>query len=127
MKKSFGHGQPDNRLAIQQLARGLAIVAGMAVLVMGCSKAKSPPGEVSVPAATASTNTASAASANPNTNGQPDLRTLNRQFILYEMQNHAHFATLEEYMAAANVQFPPPPTGKKYAIDKRGYIVLVNQ
>jgi len=131
MKKNPGQSQPDIRSAIRPLLRGLAIVAGVTVLLTGCNKAKSPPGEVSVPAPAASTNAApadaSAAATDTTTNGQPDMRALNRQFISYELENHTHFKTLDEYQAAAHIQLPPPPAGKKYAIDKRGYITLANQ
>jgi hypothetical protein len=106
----------------------------------GCGKEKStgpaagatpPPAQDTnaAPAATSSDQSQSSpvASTDTTTNGQPDLRALNRQFISYELENHTHFKTLEEYEAAANVQFPSPPAGKKYALDRRGYIALVNQ
>ena len=139
MKKYFSQDRPHARFAIQQLAGGLAIVAGISMLLAGCSKAKAPSNVANTPPPAQSTNPEPAAAAPDNpqlpptavadttTNGQPDFRGLNRQFISYEVQNRCHFKTIEEYAAAANVQFPPPPAGKKYALDKKGYIALVDR
>jgi len=131
MKKNSCHGPPARRLRVQPLTLGLTLLASVASLLAGCSKTKSPSGGVSPPSQSASTNPArantSAATGDVATNGEPDLRALNRQFISYEMQNQRYFKTVEEFESAANVQFPPPPTGEKYVINKRGYIILVNQ
>jgi len=61
------------------------------------------------------------------TNAAPDLRALNRKLIQCVIAARHGFKTIDEFAAAANIQIPTPPPGKKYAFDKHGYIVLVNQ
>jgi len=61
------------------------------------------------------------------TNAAPDLRALNRKLIQCVIAARHGFKTIDEFAAAANIQIPAPPPGKKYAFDKKGYIILVNQ
>ena len=135
-----GFARFSGRQSTQRGALWLALVLGAAMFAAGCGKGKSAaPAAGATPRPAQDTNAAPAAtssdrsqsspvaSTDTTTNGQPDLRALNRQFISYELENHTHFKTLEEYETAANVQFPLPPAGKKYAIDRKGYIALVDQ
>jgi hypothetical protein len=63
----------------------------------------------------------------PATPGEPNLAQINHAYIGWIMQTHRHAKTYEEFVAASGVQIAPPPAGKKFIIDKRGYIALVSQ
>src|ERR1700722_6330620 len=52
----------------------------------------------------------------------PDLSALNHDYIGWVIQNNRHAKTFEEYVAASGITPPPPPAGKKYVIDKNGFI-----
>jgi len=60
------------------------------------------------------------------TNATPDLRPLNQALIGWIVQNRRHPATFEEFAASADIQIPTPPPGKKYILNGRGLISLVN-
>ena len=64
-------------------------------------------------------------STDPNT-GLSFLQQLNRAVLSYRMQNHHNPATVDELATFAGVQLPPPPAGKKYAFNNRGWVVLVD-
>lgn len=66
------------------------------------------------------------AAASP-TNGLPDLHPLNRALLDWIYQNNRRPASFEEFAASANIQIPPPPPGKKYIVDSRGIIILINR
>jgi hypothetical protein len=51
---------------------------------------------------------------------------LNHAYIGWIVQNRRRPKSFEEYVALSGVQVPPPPAGKKYVIDKNGYINLEN-
>ena len=120
----------------------LALILGVAMFAAGCGKKES-----AAPSATtaAPQQTATPETANPNTaaatatnrpvyipsmsaadTGTPVLQQLNLSVIQYRMQNHRNPTSVEELAAFAGVQIPPPPPGKKYAFNKRGLIVLVD-
>jgi hypothetical protein len=42
------------------------------------------------------------------------------------MKYHRRPQTFEEFASTAGFQIPDPPAGKKYALDKNGFIMLVN-
>jgi hypothetical protein len=63
----------------------------------------------------------------PPTSAEPDLSQINHAYIGWIMQTHRHAHTVEEFVAASGVQIPPAPAGKKFVIDKHGYIALANQ
>jgi hypothetical protein len=44
----------------------------------------------------------------------------------YVVRTHKVPKTFDEFAANSNVQFPPPPTGKKYAIEGQA-VVLTKQ
>ncbi len=104
----------------------------------GCHKASSPVSNVSAAESNAvavaqthepiysPTPAAMAPAATPN--GEPDLAELNRSLLRWVMANRRKPASFEDFAATANVTIPPPPAGKKYAINKSTmHIVLVNQ
>jgi len=109
----------------------------IALSAAGCSEKNSPP--VSA-AASSETNAvisevshAPTYDAPPQTtaialNGtEPDLAQMNRELRKWLMRNHRRPKNFEEFAASANVQFPPPPAGKKYSIDSRMHVVLIKQ
>jgi hypothetical protein len=111
---------------------------GMAVAV-GCGKQSTPasgaapPQNATVPATPTATTVSTAPTA-PSQPAAPDaandtqrvLQGLNRALMRWMIQNRRHPRTFEEFAATANTQIPAPPAGKKYALNARGFIVLVN-
>ena len=83
------------------------------------------PTPVATPAAPASADAPAQAPAQAN--GEPDLKSLNRQYIGYVYRIHHGFKTVEEFAAAMNIKLVPPPPGKIYGFDSKGYIALLNQ
>jgi hypothetical protein len=59
-------------------------------------------------------------------NGGANLSALNQAYIGWVIQNHHHAKSFEEYVAASGISVPPPPAGKKYIIDKNGFINYAN-
>jgi len=105
----------------------------------GCKKSDSTPASVAPSQESNSTPTADAPTATPppvsvslptqssSTNsGLSQLQSLNRALLGWEMKNHRHPQTFEEFASTANFQIPDPPAGQKYAFSQKGFIVLVN-
>jgi hypothetical protein len=61
------------------------------------------------------------------TNAPPDLRELNGALLDWIIQNQRHPANFEEFAASSGTQIPPPPPGKKYVLNSRGLISLVDR
>jgi hypothetical protein len=95
-------------------------------LVAGCKKSQPP-----APAADAqdvgeavpsprgtdfSTGAPPAVTIAPSADTQTTLQQLSLELRRYVVRTHKIPKTFEEFAANSNVQFPPPPTGKKYAI-----------
>ena len=57
----------------------------------------------------------------PNTE-PPDL---NRELRKWIVRNQRPPKNFEDFAATAGIQIPPPPTGKRYAIDKTMHVILV--
>jgi len=57
----------------------------------------------------------------------PDLRELNGALFDWVVQHQRRPANFEEFAASAGIQIPPPPPGKKYALNSRGLVSLVNR
>jgi len=118
---------------------GTLCLLGVLVAGGGCGKSESSappfassPVTNSGPAAAAPTATApqarmqpSVPSVSPNV-GVTQLQMLNRAMLGWEMTNHRHPRTFEEFASTAGIQVPNPPAGQKYAFNQRGFIVLVN-
>lgn len=115
----------------------LALALAIPLLATGCSKKNDtsatnvpapPPPDASTAAAPATPAPAatSTLSSNTATNALPDLRPLNQALLGWIIQNRRHPANFEEFAASANIQIPPPPAGKKYILNGRGLISLVN-
>ena len=121
----------------REVGLGLAVMLA-ALLATGCSKSKPVPVEVSTPPTTVeATNPAPAIMAAApvptqvvipaSPDGTPDLKAINQIYIRWIVQNRIRPKNLDEFIALSGVRFPPPPAGKKYVIDKNGFINFANQ
>jgi hypothetical protein len=52
---------------------------------------------------------------------------LNHVYIGWIVQTHQRPKTFEEFVASSGVQVPPAPDGKKYVIDRNGFINLASR
>jgi len=55
------------------------------------------------------------------------LGELTRQVRRYIVRNKTTPSNFDDFAAAAHLQVPPPPPGKKYAINAKWKVVLVNR
>jgi len=113
--------------------RNVSVVI-LAALLLGCSKE-----EEVAPAAVIETNTSVEPSRAPvyqagpapapvaTPAGEPDFAAMNRELRRWILRNRKPPKDFEEFAASAGTQFPPPPPGKRYAIDKTMHVVLVNR
>lgn len=113
----------------------LALAAGT-----GCGKPKNtttpvPPPTVSDSATAPAASTAPAnrmqptpppASFDNSPNGPTQLQSLNRALLGWKMKNHRRPQNFEEFASTAGFQIPAPPAGKKYTLNSKGFIELVN-
>jgi hypothetical protein len=136
-----GFARFSGRQSTQRGALWLALVLGAAMFAAGCGKGKSaapaasatPPPQtnqaavqpVSTSPADNSPPAPAAPVANASTTG-PNMQELNRALIGYIVHNHHRPKTFEEFAASGTIQIPPPPAGKKYTLNPRGYIILVD-
>jgi hypothetical protein len=120
--------------------------AGMLCLILalaaggGCGKPKNattavPPPPASDSAAAPEANSVPANRMQPtpppvsfdsSPNGPTQVQSLNRALLGWKMKNHRRPQNFEEFASTAGFQIPAPPAGKKYALDSKGFIVLVN-
>jgi hypothetical protein len=133
--------RPNDRISSRRMARLdlVALVVATVLLTNGCDKGKSSTAQAPVPPPVANTNPPSAAmpqaqqyastpvviAASPE--GGADLRQLNHAYIGWIVQNQRRPKSFDEYVALSGVQIPPPPAGKKYVIDKNGFINLADK
>jgi hypothetical protein len=59
-------------------------------------------------------------------NGDPDLHQLDQAMLRWIVGNRRSPSSFQEFAASAGVAIPPPPPGKKYAIEPSMHIILVN-
>ena len=119
----------------------LVLVLGAAMFIAGCGRKTEPlPVSPTPPPPQANQDAVPPVSPGPAQNPQPapgapatnaatapaDLQSLNQQLIRWVVQNHQRPKSFEDFVARANIQVPPPPAGKKYVIDKRGFVALVD-
>jgi hypothetical protein len=130
----FAGSQPNNRVAC------LVTAFLMLSIAVGCSKSNSPapaapPAAANSPAVSATSAPAPAptpvATAQPApaanaTNSLSSLQVLNRTLLGWMIRNRRHPKDFQEFASTANIQIPAPPPGKKYALNGRGFIVLVD-
>ena len=131
MKKHSGRQQSWLRSSVPVC---VALIAGVLVSA-GCSKKQSvaatptpPTVQDTNPAASpvytrpAATTIVAATAA-----GEPDLKQMTRSLRGWIARTHIVPKNFEDFVTQANLQFPPPPTGKKYVIGKRMMVELANQ
>ena len=112
-----------------------AFICVTAILAVGCQKKEQNAEVPSVAETNASQSTpvSPAPVANPGTsvttatNALPDLRPLNQALLSWRLQNRRVPANFEEFAASTDVQIPPLPPEKKYIINNRGLISVVNR
>jgi len=56
----------------------------------------------------------------------PVLVQLNRAILRYRMQSNHNPGSVEEASAVTGIQLPPPPSGKKYILNRKGFVVLTD-
>ena len=119
-----------------QIWTNAAVIVALLVImaVSGCSKKQ--PAATTVQADAPPTNPAAApvynrpatpvvvASATP---GEPDLKQMTHSLRSWIARTHIVPKSFEDFVAQANIQFSPPPPGKKYVIGKRMVIELAKQ
>lgn len=99
-----------------------AVLAGMVLLLgasAGCGKRPAPP-----PPAPATNAVAAATMPAPET---ADLTQMTRDLRRWIVRNQRPPKNYDEFAATAGSQYPPPPAGKKFAIDKSMHVILVNR
>jgi hypothetical protein len=113
-----------------------ALTLPLLICFTGCSKSKPPTAQApppvadtnltaaDLPGAPVSTPPPVEIAANPD--GGVDLKALNHAYIGWIVQTRQAPSSFEDYVAKSGVKVPPPPPGKKYVIDKNGFINLAN-
>jgi hypothetical protein len=140
MIKFFGNDWFSTRLLGPPRAAFLpGVILVLGLLAAGCGKSKPASVEASASPTVEATNPAPAATimaaapvptqvvipASPD--GTPDLKAINHAYIGWIVQNRRRPKDLDEFVTLSGVHFPPPPAGKKYVIDKNGFINFANQ
>ena len=62
-----------------------------------------------------------------NANEAPDLTAMSFAVRAWVSSRHHWPENFEEWAAAPNYSYPPPPAGKKYAFDRKYHVILVNR
>jgi hypothetical protein len=106
-------------------------------LSTGCNKSKSPTAQAPPPVTDTNLAAADLPGAPVSTpppveivakpDGGVDLKALNHAYIGWIVQTRKAPKSFEEYVSLSGVKVPPPPAGKKYVIDKNGFINVANQ
>ena len=137
MKMLSGLAQFTGRRSTWRWILCLAVGLLAVILVSGCGKQSAVPVS-SAPQPTNQTASTPAPSATPNSQvapptpadnanaAGPNLQVLNHELMGWVLQNHRRPKSFEEFAANANVKIPPPPAGKKYTLNGRGFITLVD-
>jgi len=114
-RKSRGQWVAPGGLCAVLLAGALAGVA------TGCGKKSASNNVTPSTPATQAVNAAAAPAA------QPDLDAITRQLRRWIVRNQRPPRDFEDFAATANFPIPPPPEGKKYAINSQMHVILVNR
>ena len=122
---------------VEQQPKALAVCLAFALtFITGCGKSNAP----TASAATPPSDTASASPApSPQavTSVQPvavtnstipkeEMQAMNRALMSWMRGNNRRPKTFQEFATSTDFQIPPPPPGKQYAFNGRGFIVLVD-
>jgi hypothetical protein len=103
---------------VRSVFRCLPLIIALAV--SGCSKKASP---VAAPAPGTNSPAAPAQTPAP----EFDLTQMTRDLRRWIVKNQRPPKHFEEFAATSGNQYPAPPAGKKFAIDKSMHVVLVKQ
>ena len=60
------------------------------------------------------------------TTAPTDLPSLNRALHVWIMNNRRRPKDFQDFASSAGVKIPPPPAGKKYTLNGKGFIILVD-
>jgi len=136
------HDFPANKSDHWKLPNGVLCLAIVALAAgAGCGKPKNTETPIPPPASdSAADPKASSAPANrmqpapppvtvsyeSSPNGATQLQSLNRALLGWKMKNHRRPQNFEEFASTAGFQIPAPPAGKKYTLNSKGFIELVN-
>ena len=93
-----------------------SLVAAIAICVVGCKKKEEP-----APPSTQAEAAPKVANATTPAGEQVDLNREVRRWILANRRPPKNF---EEFASSSGVNIPPPPTGKKYVLDKSMHVTL---
>jgi hypothetical protein len=117
----------------------ILVLLMLVTVAAGCGKTSSQPAPTPPPEAnsapvssTPAPTTEPVQMANPTPpattdSGSPTtLQSLNRAMVGWMRTNHRHPQNFEDFASTANIQIPAPPSGKKYTLNGRGFIVLVD-
>lgn len=114
----------------------LILLAAVLTGGAGCGKAGTPAppvtasqNPVAAPAPVTPSPTASprpTTTTAPNNSGPNSLQLLNRALMRWMIQNRRHPRSFEEFAGSTEYKIPAPPAGKKYALNSRGFIILVD-
>ena len=112
----------------------VSILGGLALISASCRKET---GNKSAAATNQPQAEVPLAGANPGTGGGrvpvaapvpvKNASELDRALTNWVARNRRAPRNFEEFAATAGVNIPPPPDGKRYAIDKTGHVVLVKR
>jgi hypothetical protein len=134
MEKISTHNRLNVGISRGMVCLGLAAILMAAMFAAGCGKGHSstaqapasPPVEVSNPPPAAAPQAPQYPLAPvviaTGPDGTPDLRALNQAYIGWIVQYRRRPKDLDEFVTLSGIQLPPPPAGKKYVIDKNGFI-----
>ena len=109
------------------------LLSGLLLLSAGCSKKEAPAAANPAVDTNATANTAPGPNPTPAT-PQTLVSTDNMDAVLAQLTRQLHRTMIgrklsgnfDEFVALSHVEVPPPPAGKKYAIDKHWHVVLVH-
>jgi hypothetical protein len=132
---------PNDRISSRGMAcLGLAAIVAAALFSSGCGKTQSSTAQAPAPPPAADTNQAPAAAIPQapqyplapaviatSADGAPDLKALNQSYIGWIVQYRRRPKDLNEFVALSGIKLPPPPVGKKYVVDRNGFINFANQ
>lgn len=118
----------------------VSCLATMAVIMVGCGHKQAAPTAVQSvssdqtnppaapePGQPAPVPMAGAVSIPAAPDGGADLRVLNHAYIGWIVSNRRRPKDFDDFATSSGIQIPPAPAGKKYIIDKSGFIALANQ
>jgi predicted small lipoprotein YifL len=115
------------------IIRAIAIMAAV-FLLTGCGK-KPETSTSAVQSAPRQTNNQTPAVSAPavaspgqtNVTATPDLKQMTKDVHIWMANRRRIPKDFEEFAASVSIKFPPPPPGKKYALDKAMRVILVNR